>query len=461
MAKSKPQAKDERLPARNLIAHSLIMVPIAGAQLPLGLYVPTIYAQQLGMSLNALAVIFLIERIWGTVSDPIVGWMCDKTRSRYGRRKVWIAAGSVLFGLSYFVLFFPYPGMSPAVMTITLAVLFFAWSMIVIPFYAWSGELTKGYHERTRVTTYQTVVSAVSLIVILMAPIAVDIWRPGDELLKLNLIGAVVLLPLIPIMVFGLKAFPDTATAPVAKIEQEKVHWRTALRAVMEEKPTFKIMLADFAILFAQGIRGGFFLFYVIYVLEMPRLAAALFLYQFVFGIFAAPIWQAVSRRIGKHRAVIATELLQAAINLPLIFLGAGQWVIFLALATVQGLTQASGNLILRAMLADVADEHRLRTGRDRAAMLFSAFSVSGKAGAALPLTVGLPIIAFFGFDATASSNPDAGLLALAMVFGLGPAIAHLAAAWLMRGFSIDEARQEEIRAELEARDAAEAAARA
>ena len=458
MAECKPEAKGEHLPAKNLIAHSLIMVPIAGAQLPLGTYVPTIYAQHFGISLYALSLIFLAERIWGTAADPIVGWLCDRTRSRYGRRKIWIAAGAVLFFFSYAMLFFPFAGMSPLVMTVTLAVLFFAWSMIVIPFYAWSGELTKGYHERTRVTTYQTVISAISLIVILALPALVDYFRPDALLLKLNVIGAVVLIPMIPIMIFGLKAFSDSSTTPVVRQNKNKVHWRVALKAVMEEKATFKIMLADFAILFAQGIRGGFFLFYVIFVLEMPRLAAAMFLYQFVFGIFAAPIWQAVSRRIGKHRAVIATEVLQAAINLPLIFLGAGQWVIFLALATVQGLTQASGNLILRAMLADVADEHRLRTGNDRAAMLFSAFSVSGKAGAALPLTVGLPIIAWYGFDPSAASNPGAGLLALAMVFGLGPFFAHLAAAWLMRGFDIDEERQSQIRAELEARDAAEAA---
>jgi Na+/melibiose symporter-like transporter len=391
------------------------------------------------------------------MADPIVGWLCDRTKSRFGRRKVWIAAGAVLFFFSYFVLFFPFAGMSPLVMTVALAVLFFAWSMIVIPFYAWSGELSKGYHERTRVTTYQTVTSAVSLIIILALPALVDYFRPDDLLLKLNVIGAVVLLPMIPIMFFALKAFPDRSTTPVVRAKQQKIDWRIALRTVAEEKATLKIMLADFSILFAQGVRGGFFLFYGIFVLDMPRLAAAMFLYQFVFGIFAAPIWQAVSRRIGKHKAVIATEILQAAINFPLIFLGAGQWIIFLALATIQGLTQASGNLILRAMLADVADEHRLRTGHDRTAMLFSVFSVSGKAGAALPLTVGLPIIAWFGFDATVASNPDSGLLALALVFGLGPCLAHLIAAWLMRGFDIDEKRQAEIRRQLEIRDAAEA----
>ena len=131
--------------------------------------------------------------------------------------------------------------------------------------------------------------------------------------------------------------------------------------------------------------------------------------------------------------------------------------ILFVVLALVQGLMQGSGNLLLRAMLADVADEHRLRTGVNRTALLFSVFSISSKAGTALPVGVALPLVAWFGFDPAVAVNPSSGLLAVALVFALGPALAHVAAAALVRGFSIDEARQQEIRRELAARDAAEA----
>jgi Na+/melibiose symporter-like transporter len=292
-----------------------------------------------------------------------------------------------------------------------------------------------------------------------MVPALVDYLRPDSQIIKLNAMGAVVLLPLLPITVLTLCAFPDRSKAPVRMTKAEKVPWRETWRAVTAEKTVFKVMLSDFAIVFAQGARGGLFIFYVGFVLGRPNLAATLFLFQFLFGILAAPIWQAISRRIGKHKALIVTELIQSAINLPLIFLGAGDVIIFMALATMQGLTQGSGNLILRAMLADVADEYRLRTGQDRTAMLFSAFSVSGKAGSAIPLGIALPLIAWFGFDPTAASIPSTGLMALALVFGLAPCFAHLVAAWLIRGFDIDEVKQGDIRRKLEARDASEAAA--
>jgi GPH family glycoside/pentoside/hexuronide:cation symporter len=429
-----------RLPTGRLIAHSLINIPIVGAMVPLALYLPSIYAQHFGISLYVLGAIFLSERIWGTFTDPLVGWLCDRTVSRHGRRKVWIAGGSLLFACGYGYLFFPEGQVSPIGMTIALFVLFFAWSMIVVPYYAWSGELTRDYHERTRITTFQTVTSSLAQVFILILPALADSLRPGDQLLKLNLLGAAVLVPMIPGTVLGLLAFPDTA--PAQRRSKRRSTWREVLGAVSAERTILKIMLADFAITFAQSIRGGLLVFYVTYVAGMPQLASSLFLFQFVFGIAAAPIWQHIARRIGKHKAVIAGELAQVVINLALILVGAGDMALLLILTMLQGLTQGSGNLLLRAMLADVADDYRQRTGQDRSALLFSVFSTSGKAGSAIPLGLALPLIAWFGFDPKAASHPPTGLLALTLVFTIGPALAHLAATLFIRRYPIDEAQQ-------------------
>jgi len=447
MSLTEPQSR--RLPAWNLIAHSLVMIPITGAMAAMATYLPPIYAGTLGISLYVLGAIFLFERIWGTLTDPLVGWLCDRTTSRFGRRKVWIAWGSLLFGLSYAFLFFPMGWITPVTMTVALLVLFLAWSMIVVPFYAWSGELSADYHERTRVTTYQTLVGSAMSFAVLLLPTLSDWLWPGEELLKLNLMGAAIVLPMIPGTILALRAFPDSV-APPPRIPRPKVPWRDTVRAVLGETVLWKVMLADFAILFAQSIRGGLLVFYVAFVIGMPRMAAFVMLFQFTFGMLAPPIWQAIAKRMGKHRATVLAELLQVAINLSLVFAGKGDIALVLVLAFFQGLTQGSGNLLLRSMLADVADEHRLRTGVDRTAMLFSVFSVSGKAGSAIPLGLALPLIAWFGFDPTLPTQTPEALWALALTFSLGNAACHLIATLLIRGFTLDEDRQQEIRAELE-----------
>jgi Na+/melibiose symporter-like transporter len=452
-AAPEPVAKpnDDKLPTGRLAAHSLLHIAVTGVQLPLSVYLPAIYAQQYGISLTALGMIFLAERIWGTVTDPLVGWLCDKTRSRFGRRKVWIAAGAVLFSVSNWLLFFPAPGVTPAYLAVALVAMFLALSMIQIPYYAWTGELTGNYHERTRITSYQTIASGIALFGVLLLPTLADHFYPRNLEMKLNGMGAAIILPVIPTMLLAFWAFPDRSIAsPPAP--RRKIPWRETLRAVWAEKTLFRVMTADLVITFAQGLRGVLFVFFVSAVAGKPEWASGLFLFQFCIGIAAAPIWQAIAARIGKHRALIATELGQTLVNLCLIFVGKGDTTVLVVLTVAQALMQGSGNMLLRAMLADVADEHRLRTGTDRTAMLFSVFSISGKAGTALPIGLALPLIAWFGFDPKLTHNTPTALMAVALAFSIGTALAHLMGAALVRGFTIDEARQAEIRRELAAR---------
>lgn len=444
----------DRLPTGRLIAHSSLHIPVSSVQVPIGVYLPAIYATQYGLSLTVLGMIFLAERIWGTLTDPIVGWLCDRTSSKYGRRKIWIAAGAVLYTISAYFLFFPLEGVTPLYLAVALVGVFLAISMIQIPFYAWSGELSANYHERTRITSYQTVASSLALFVVLLLPSIAEQIDPDNLVLKLNAMGLAIVLPTIPVAILALRAFPDNSTAPVKAKTRQKIKLGELMRTVLAEKTLLRVMLSDFFITFAQGIRGVLFVFFVSYVAGMPELASLLFLLQFIFGIFAAPIWQRIARRIGKHQAVIAAEIGQAAVCAALLLVGKGDLALLVTLTILQGLMQGSGNLILRAMLADVADEYRLRTGKDRAAMLYSIFSISGKAGVALPVGIALPLVAWFGFDPALEVIPASGLAAVAMVFALGPALAHVVAGWLVKSFDIDEARQAEIRAELAKLDA-------
>jgi Na+/melibiose symporter-like transporter len=215
------------------------------------------------------------------------------------------------------------------------------------------------------------------------------------------------------------------------------------------------VLLSDFAVTVGQSTRGGLIVFFVTFYMGLPHWASGLFLFQFIFGVIAGPIWAEIGYRIGKARAAVAGELAQVAINLGLLFVVPGQLGPLLALTVAQGLAQGSGNLMLRSMVADVADEHRLRTGEDRSALFFSTFSLSSKAGMAVAVGIALPLVGWLGFDPTAASNTPEALRGLLWVFALGPAITHLISATLIHGFPLHEARHSEIRRRLEERDAA------
>jgi GPH family glycoside/pentoside/hexuronide:cation symporter len=183
-------------------------------------------------------------------------------------------------------------------------------------------------------------------------------------------------------------------------------------------------------------------------------LGSGLFLLQFVFGIAAGPLWMKLGYRLGKHRAAILGELLQAFINLGVLLITPARLPLLIALITAQGFAQGSGNLMLRSMVGDVADQHRLQSGEDRTGLFFSVFSISMKAGMAAAVGIALPLLAWLGFDPSGLHNSPQSLHGLLLVFALGPAAAHLVSAFLVSGFPLDAAAHAAIRRELDERDA-------
>jgi Na+/melibiose symporter-like transporter len=110
-------------------------------------------------------------------------------------------------------------------------------------------------------------------------------------------------------------------------------------------------------------------------------------------------------------------------------------------------------------MVADVADQERLRSGQDRTALFFSVFSISTKAAMAAAIGIALPLVAWLGFDPKAAANTPGALRGLLLVFALGPALAHLVSAALVARFPLDAEAHAVIRARLAERDALRVAA--
>jgi Na+/melibiose symporter-like transporter len=116
-------------------------------------------------------------------------------------------------------------------------------------------------------------------------------------------------------------------------------------------------------------------------------------------------------------------EAVQVAINLMVLFLTPDRMWLFVALIVGQGLTQGSGNLMLRSMIYDVADRHRETDGAERAGLFSSVFNVTTNAAYAVAVGIALPVVGLLGFDPRSSGTE--GLGGMHLFFAIGPAIGH------------------------------------
>lgn len=446
-----PAAPAEDIPsAGRLIRFSAITVPVAAATMPIAVYLPPILARDFGLSLGVIGLIFLIGRLWDAVLDPLVGALSDRTRSRHGRRKPWIAAGGGVFAVFASLLFFPVAEVTPLYLTVVLFFFYLGWTAIQIPFLAWSGEISGQYHQRTRIATYQTVIASAGLFVTLVLPTIADQLRPGDGRLQMALMGALIIVTLVPGLFLSLTAFSEDTPRALP----QPFSFRQSFRAVFSNPLLLRVLASDFSVTLGQMIRSSLIVFFVAFYMGRPEWAAGLFLFQFVFGIFAGPIWLRVGLRFGKHRTAVAGELVQAGVNLSLLLVTPESFGLLLALTICQGLAQGSGNLMLRAIVADIADKHRLDTGEDRTGLYYSVFSLAGKAAGAAAIGIALPLVGWLGFDPQGNNSAQA-LNGLLLVFALGPAFAHALSAALIARFPLDETAHTEIRRQLEEAPAA------
>jgi len=441
----------DRVPARRLAAFSAIGMPLAAVEVPLSTYVPPLYASAFGFNLATVGLIFLIARLWDAVIDPGIGILSDRTRSRWGRRRPWIAGGALVFALGAVPVFLPPVWFGPLALSAALFTLYLGYSMITTPYAAWGGELSAHYHERTRVQTFSQVMISIALLLALVLPSVLAARLAGQPRAQLAAMGAMVFVLLIGAIPLGLRALPEP---PVPEGELPPLHLRETIRVVLAEKLLLRVLASNFSVRLGQGIRTALFVFFVSSYMGKPAWAPVLFLLQYCFGILAAPIWLRVGRRLGKGHAAVAGELVQVAINAGLLLLSPTSVPLLVFLTVAQGLAQGSGNLMLRSIVADVADNHRLWTGQDRIGLFFSVFSLSDKGAMAVAVGIALPLVSWLGFNPSHVNTPLA-LAHLHYVFALGPALAHLLSAGIIRGFPIDEESHGEIRRALAARDAA------
>jgi Na+/melibiose symporter-like transporter len=110
---------------------------------------------------------------------------------------------------------------------------------------------------------------------------------------------------------------------------------------------------------------------------------------------------------------------------------------------------------LVRAMVADVGDQVRLETGKDRIGILYSLVTSTAKIGSALAVAIALPMLAAFGFSAApdATNTPEA-LMGLLLLYTVPPVTLVLLAAWAIRGYALGRAEHDEIRGALATRDA-------
>lgn len=435
-----------------LAAFSGPCLPLAAFGVALPVTLPEFYATFVGLELGMVAAVFMAVRLIDIVFDPFIGWGMDKTKTRFGRYRPWMAVSVPILMLAAWMMFVQVkPGAGAGFLFAWLLVLYLGFSIGTLSQLGWAAVLAPQYDQRSRVYGWWQVFNIVGVILILVLPTVVIQTGIGDyaDGVRIMGVGILIALPLFIFLAMALVPEPVTSGAPP--------HGGVgAYLALLKTKTVRKLLIADLLLGVAPGITGSLLFFFFGQIKGYDHSQAGLFmLFYFVAGLCGAPIWAWLATRIGKDKALAVASLIFAALYIAATLVPGGNFAVTAAAMFVAGLPYAAGLFLLRAMMADAGDEVRLETGVDRTGLMFSILSATTKIGHVVAL-IPYFILDQVGFKPSPGpqGNSELALITLQILFILAPGLLLAGAAWVLRGYPLTPQRHDEIRLALEAKDA-------
>ncbi len=439
---------ESKIPLSKKLAYSFPAFSLAVVGIPVYVYIPKFYTDVVGINIILLGYILLSVRVFDALTDPILGYISDRTRSRMGRRRPYIAWGSIFVALSMYFLFNP-PNASPSQETVWfmvfIYVLFLSWTVVTVPYEALGPEITFDYNERTTIFGIRDGLLIVGTLAAASAPVAVE-WifslsnDPGGERLKFFWIS-VIYAPLLigscwlcVIAVREIRPRHDPGTTSI---------WG-GLRHTFRNRP-FVILLSAYTIsAIGSNLPAALILYYVEYVLQSQMAEAFLLLY-FVTGIMFLPGWIAISKSRGKKTAWLASMAINSGAFAGVFFLGPGDTTLYGILVFLSGTGFGATLAIPSSIQADVIDYDELMTNERREGQYVGLWAISKKLAAAVGVGAGLSILGMSGYVPNAEQTEQVRL-ALRILYALVPSACNLLAILIALKYPITESLHKEIR---------------
>ncbi len=463
-------APEDRIPLGQKTAYAIGMLVnnLQAAALPAMVVILNL---GLGMDPVLVGILAAVPRIFDAVSDPMMGYISDNTRSRWGRRRPYIFIGALLAGLIFALMWQLPEGHSQAFYFWTFMAasisFFLAYTIYATPFVAFGYEMTPDYHERTRLHAFANTIGQVAWLGV---PWFYAIMA-NENLFRDTVHGARTLAIAVGITVAALGIVPAVFCrekfGSMPKKQDTKGFWENTvdffkgLGTTFRCGPFVKLCAATFLVFNGFQLGISFSLYVMIYYLfnGSNQLAGTLqgwfgMLTSAVTLVIVIPLTGWIATRIGKQKTFFLTISL-SIIGYALKWVGYNPlhpyWLLYAAPLVAFG----TGSLftLMGSMISDVCDYDELKTHQRREGVFGAIYWWMVKVGMALAgLLTGI-LLKISGFDVALQEAQSEKTLLLLRIFDVGiPIVTSLIAILIIMTYTITEQKAHEIRVQIETR---------
>ena len=416
-----------------------------------GSYLTIFYSDVVGLAPAAVSAIMLIARIWDAVNDPMMGAIAERTRSRWGRFRPYIAFGCPFLAILGVLTFTaPFGGGKAVIWAgVTYIVAGMIYTLVNIPYGAMAAVMSTDSGQINQINTSRNIGMNLGMVVVnaLSAPLMLAMSGKGAEVATAHgytmtaVIYGIVSIPLFLLVFF-------TARENVKPVAQaQKFSFSETFKNLVKNKYLMIITLVMALLMTAFMGRIAVTAFYVIYCLGSFKLISIIMTIPSIgsiVGSFAVPF---LCKKLGKRNTLMLSMVLNA-VGLLVIYLAPFDNIPMVIIGDVIFGITSIGFPISLSMVADSVDYMEEKTGVRTDGTAYATYGLATKIGNAVGGAVGLPLMVAFGYVANQGQTPEA-MHGINMVVNLFPAILFLlgAAACLLWRMSDKDA--DDIRARL------------
>jgi GPH family glycoside/pentoside/hexuronide:cation symporter len=394
----------------------------------------------------------LIGKFWDAVNDPLFGWITDRTKSRFGKRRVFMIFGAIPLGISIALLWFvPTTSLAATFIWIALTFVLFdtIWTLTNVPYYALTSELTDDYDERSSLTTYRMVMAVPAYLVgAALTPAIVGLFALQQT--GYAFIGILYGILAAAALLISAAGFRERTGVAVSKPEPSPFK---SLLAALKNKPFIWLCATYFIVNISFAFIKILMAYYIEYQLLMKAETTLVMGLMLICVTISLPFWQWLSRKMDKGPAYGLGMLVGALAIILTFFLPHQSTSLIYLIAVLAGFGFSAQWIFPWAMVADVADYDRLQTGQQRSGMYYGVWGLATKISEALALAAVGWILTGFHYVPNVEQTEQA-LLGIRLFFGLVPAIFIFISLPLLIKYPITRKSHAAVRQKLDAMDA-------
>ncbi len=453
---------------RHLLAYGIGDIYGGGAFLLIGMQFLFFLTEIVGLSPLLASVVFGAGKIWDGVSDPLMGYISDRTRSRFGRRRLYFLLGIGPVFLSFLLLWLPVDSTNSLVAFAYYAGVYLLFStvftMVMVPYSALNAEMTSDYGMRTRLSGARMMFSQLSALLAGTVPrLIINRYPEGDPtgyFVMGIIFAALYAAPWLLVYLGTWELAPESNASDSASARGGGSRATSPLDIFRQfssviKNRSFRIHLGMYICAYsAMDILMALFIYYLTYYIGRPDIYTVAMGVLLLSQLAMLPVYVALSNRFGKGRAYMMGLAIWSLGTLLSLGLGPDTALVpTLVICAVIGMGLSAGVLIPWAMLPSIIDVDELITGRQRAGMYAGVMTLVRKLvqGAIAMPSVGIVLaLCGFGGGAEAVAEGEVSVAGLRWFFVCGPGLLLLGGLLIASRFRITPRSHAVLSAELE-----------